>query len=353
MLTRTLRGRLPAVRQWGRPGPSSALLAAGLISLTVCAGCGSVHTSVELGPPRKLAIAINTPPSALYAPIYEALANGDFARGALAVSVSAPAAGQTPLAALTQGSASVAIASEPELLAARDAGAQLVAIGALVRGPLESIISLRSRPINSPTQLIGKVVATNGTALADAELATFLASANIPLSRVHVISTSNLNNALTDHKAIATVGGLWNYDAVALTLARHNNRVIQMDAAGVPTFTDLAIVVRLGEAHRDGALLRAFLQSLTRGAAAARADPQAAAALLAKLNPSLSKRFELAALLATEAVALPTGAGQPFGYQNPSQWRSLGTWMIAHGLLHHANTAGLAITNEFLPGQGE
>ena len=41
----------------------------------------------------------------------------------------------------------------------------------------------------------------------------------------------------------------------------------------MPTYSGLVIVVRVGEAHYDGPLLRAFLQSLTRGERAVAADP--------------------------------------------------------------------------------
>jgi ABC-type nitrate/sulfonate/bicarbonate transport system substrate-binding protein len=337
MPTRTLRGR-------------GALLAASLISLTVCVGCGAVHTNTSLGPARRVVVALPGPASALYAPIFEAMQNGDFARGALSVSTTSTG---SPLSSLASGSASIAIASEPALLSARDSGEQLVAIGALERAPLDAIISLSSRPVSRPSQLIGKTVATTGTPLATAELATYLGTANIPISRVHTTTPGNLNNALTTHKALATVGGLWDYDAVALALSHHKNKAIPIDSAGVPAFTQLAIVVRLGEAHHDGALLRAFLQSLTRGESAARANPQAAVATLASFNPSLSKALERAVLLATDPVSSPVGAGEPYGFQNQFQWVKFGTWMLNHGLIHHVPHAGLAITDEFLPGQGE
>ncbi|HEX2702172.1 MAG TPA: ABC transporter substrate-binding protein [Solirubrobacteraceae bacterium] len=340
MQTRFLRGH-------------GALLAAGVISLAVCAGCGVVHTRTTLGGTRKLVVAIGGMPSALYAPIYEGIANGDFARGALSVSVSAPAGGETVLNALSAGQASVAITSEPALLAARAAGSRLVAIGALVQAPLESIISLASHPITTPRQLLGKTVASTGTPLAAAALATFLAPAGIASSRLHTIDAgSDVEAPLTQRKAVAIVGGLWNYDAVALDLSHHQASVIRLPSAGVPSFSELVVVVRTGEAHRDGGLLRAFLQSLTRSEQAVRANPGATASLLATVNPRLSRRFELAVLLASAPATEPP-AGEPFGYQQPNAWVRFGDWMSAHDLLKGSAQSGYAVTDEFLPGQGE
>ena len=340
MQTRFLRGH-------------GALLAAGVISLAVCAGCGVVQTRTTLGTPRQLVVAISGAPSALYAPIYEGIADGDFARGALSVSTTAPASGETALEALSAGQASVAISSEPALLAARASGSRLVAIGALVQVPLESIISLESHPVTTPRQLLGKTVATTGTPLAAAALATFLAPAGISASRVHTLDAGgDVDAPLTGRKAVASIGGLWNYDAVALELAHHQASVIRLPSAGVPSFSELVVVVRVGEAHYDGGLLRAFLQSLTRGEQAVRANPGAVASLLERLDPTLSRRFELAVLLASAPATEPS-AGEPFGYQSPNAWLTFGNWMSAHGLLKGSPQSGIAVTDEFLPGQGE
>jgi ABC-type nitrate/sulfonate/bicarbonate transport system substrate-binding protein len=329
------------------------LLAASLIAATACAGCGEVTTRTTLGPSRPVVVATDGAPSALIAPIYEGIANGDFALGALSVSVS-PEAGAAPaLAALSTGRATLAVVSEPDLLAARASGSQLVAIGALVQGPLESIISLRSRPIGAPRQLIGKAVATTGSPLAAAELASFLAPAAIPSSRVRTIDAgSDVDAPLVARKAVASVGGLWDYDAVALAMAHHAPSVIRVTSAGVPSFSELVLVARVGEARHDGALLRAFLQSLTRAEQAVKADPGAVASLLAKLNPPTGRPFALAVLLASGPITEPP-EGDPFGYQNPNAWITFGRWMSSHGLLSHPTDGGFAITDEFLPGQGE
>jgi putative hydroxymethylpyrimidine transport system substrate-binding protein len=340
MLTRSLRGH-------------AALFASGLICLLACAGCGEVATRTTLGPLRGVVVATDGSPSGLYAPIYEGIANGDFARGALSVSVNVSASAPAALSALSAGSASLAVTSEPALLAARASGAKLVAIGALVQGPLESIISLGSHPVSAPAQLVGKTVATNGTALATAELASFLAQAAIPPGRVHTIDAGgDVDAPLLTRKAVASIGGLWDYDAVALALAHHKPSVIRMPAIGVPSFSELVIVARIGEAHYDGPLLRAFLQSLTIAQRAVRTNPGAVASLLARANPHLSARLELAVILATEPASAPP-AGDPFGYQNPTAWEAFGNWMSSHGLLTAPTDGGYAITDEFLPGQGE
>jgi putative hydroxymethylpyrimidine transport system substrate-binding protein len=298
-------------------------------------------------------VALPGPPSAVYGPLYAAQAAGDFAAGALRVQL-IPAPGGDSLRALESHDATIAVASEPDLLAARDGGQQLVAIGALVGQPLDAIVSLARRPVTSGSQLAGTTVATDGTPLAGAELATVLGSAHVPTSRVRVIAApAGLTAPLASHRAAAALGGPWPTEVVTLERGRHQPGVLELPRAGVPAYSGLVLVVRIDEAHYDGVLLRAFLQSLSRGAGALAANPAGATAAIASAAPGSSAavaRDELAKV--APLVAAPR-AGKPFGYQDPLAWRSFGHWMHAEGLLRHADDGAAAITDEFLPGQGE
>jgi putative hydroxymethylpyrimidine transport system substrate-binding protein len=329
-----------------------ALLAASLICTALCAGCGELHVGTKLGPPRGLTVAIDAEPSALFAPLYEAQAHGDFALGALNVTIEPPT-GSGALAALESGGAQVAIVSEPALLSARDSGAQLVAIGALIRQPLDGIVSLAGQPIATAAALAGRTIAISRTPLAAAELTAALASAHLQPSRVHrLVVAGDPLSALRARRAVAALGGLWPTDAVTLQLAHQRAQVLEIQQAGVPTFSQLVLVVRLDEAQHDGPLLRAFLESLTRGERAIQSNPAKAIAALVKLNPGLSARFERAVLALTLPISSPSDPSKPFGYQDPYAWQTFGAWMHRNGLLAHAPNAGLAITDEFLPGQG-
>lgn len=339
-------------RAGGHRRPKLPLLRRAPFALVVglaCAGCGVLHANTStVAPPRTLNVVLNGQPSALYAPLYVGAADGAFARGALSVSLSAAGTDAGALSALSSGRAQVAVVSEPAVLAARASGERIVAIGALANGPLEAMISLHK--LGSAKALAGKTVATDGTQFAAAEVASYLASGGVTPTQVHLVTGQD--QSLLSHRAYALLGR-WDLDAVALALARRNPSVVRVESAGVPSYTDLAIVVRVHTARYQGALLRAFLQSVGRAEAATRANPTAAAQVLVRANPGLTLGFELAALSATQGDARAAGAGQPFGYQNPVRWQAFGAWMAAHSLLRTAALAGDTITDEFLPGQGE
>jgi putative hydroxymethylpyrimidine transport system substrate-binding protein len=331
------------------------LLAASLICTALCAGCGEVHFPTPVGHPRPLAVATDGPPSALYASLYMARADGQFARGALAVTIEQRSEAGA-LAAVESGAAAVAIVSEPALLAARDRGGGLVAIGALERQPLDGFVSLASRPLASAHALAGHTIAVSSTPLAQAELASALASAGLARSAVHVIALAagGAAGVLGSHRAAATLGAPWPLVSAQLQQSHERANVLEIQQAGVPSYSQLVIAVRVNEARYDGPLLRAFLQSLTRGQRAVAADPAAAAKTLAKVNPRLSAAFERAVLAQLEPIASGVATAEPFGFQNPYAWAAFGSWMASHGLIRHGGTAtALAITDEFLPGQGE
>ena len=302
------------------------------------------------GAPRPLTVAINSSPNALLAPLFVARADGEVAAGALAVSIVEPP-GADSLAALDAGEADIAIASEPALLAARHAGRRLVAIGVLVRRPLEALVSLAGHPISSVAQLAHRTVATTGTPFARALLTSALRSAHLSPGQVRQISTGDLNAALTSQRAVASLSDAWPLDSAALAAAAHPAHVLALGAGTVPAYNGLVIVVRVGEARTRGPLLRAFLQSLTRGAHAVFADPAAAAATLAKAHRGTSEARERAALTLTIPLSEPSGS-DTFGYQDPVVWRAFARWLHAHGLPADPADAGFALTDEFLPGQG-
>ena len=78
---------------------------------------------------------------------------------------------------MAAGRVDLAVSYEPEVLRARSNGLHVVAVGALVRGPLTSIISLPKAKIDKPEDLKGKTVGTAGIDYQHAYLQTILEQA--------------------------------------------------------------------------------------------------------------------------------------------------------------------------------
>lgn len=336
-----------------KTSPFAALLALCALALTACGTARNVTT--EPSKTKRFTVMLDWFPNADHAPLYAAIANGDFRAVGLDVQPVVPSESDEPLKLLAAGKVDMAISYEPQLLLARDEGLKVVSIGALVQRPLTSIIAPGSAHISSVAQLAGKKVGTAGIPYQAVELRTALQNAGVNPSKVQEVNVGfNLVPAMLSHQVAATLGGFWNYEGIQLQLLHKHPTVIPINEAGVPNYDELVLVVRSEEAHHDGVDLRAFMQALTRGERQVRADPQAAAKLIMAANPSLEAKLELESIKQTLPAAQPAEAGRPYGYQDPNQWAAFGAWMYGKGLLQgNPDTTGLPpFTNEYLPGEG-
>jgi putative hydroxymethylpyrimidine transport system substrate-binding protein len=327
---------------------------AGIAALTlVLAGCGEKKDQLSPAKAQSLTLMLDYFPNADHVGIYQALAEGDFARAGLDVHVQVPSDPAAPIGLLSAGKADIAISYEPELLLARDKGLALEAVGAIVQKPLTSIVSIGSKHIRRPADLRGKRVGDAGIPYQRAYLATILARAGVPPSSVKETNVGfNLVPAMLSGQVDATLGAYWNYEAIQLAEKGRRPNVIRMEQVGVPTYDELVLVVRRSALASKTDEIRRFVQALARGYESARSDPQAAVGSLVRANPGLDPKFQLASVRATLPVFFPSGPGQPWGWQDPAQWNAYGQWMLAHHLISNPSAVVDASTNEVLAGQG-
>lgn len=329
----------------------AAALAALLLAL---AGCGEKQDAIQpSAAKRSLTLMLDYLPNPDHVGLYAALANGDFARAGLDVKVQTPSDPAAPLKLLAAGKVDLAISYEPELLIARDKGEQLVSVAAISQVPLTTLMSLK-RSVRTPADLRGGRVGTAGIPYQSAYLTTILAHAGVPRSSVKETNVGfNLVPAMLSKKVDATLGAYWNVEGVQLARAGKHPRIVRMEQVGVPTYDELVIVARKDTLANRGDDVRAFVQALARGYAAARADPQAATDALVRAAPDLDKGFALASVKASLPAFFPTGANEPWGWQDPAAWQAYERWMFQNDLIGvMPNQGATAYTNEFLAGQG-
>jgi putative hydroxymethylpyrimidine transport system substrate-binding protein len=291
-------------------------------------------------------------PNADHAGIYAAQANGNFKQAGLDLKIRQPTDAAAPLKQVAAGRADLAISYEPEVLRARDKGLKVVAVGALVREPLTSIISLPASKIRSPKDLKGTTVGTAGIDYQSAYLRTVLLDAGVNPNTVKERNVGfGLNQSLLTKKVDATLGAFWNVEGVELALKRKHPRIIKIQDAGVPTYDELVIVANEDALARDGDKIRAFISALSRGTRALAADPSKEIDGLLDANPDLDAKLQRASLKVTLPLLLPA-KGATFAYQDPKQWQEFTAWMLENKLVTKIPDAGGAFTNRFLPGRG-
>lgn len=323
-----------------------------LLLVALGAGCGEKEDILEPGEPRELTLMLDYVPNADHAGIYAAEANGDFADAGLDVTIRQPPDPAAPIKHVAAGRVDVAISYEPQVLRARDQGLRVVSVGALVRKPLTSIISLPKENVRTPADLAGKTVGTAGIDYQSAYLRTILTDAGVDPSSVTERNVGfNFTPALLTGRVDATLGAFWNYEGTQLRLAGREPRVIRMDEAGVPTYDELVLVANESALERDGGNIRAFIAALARGTRRVARDPERGVEALLDVDAGLDPRLERAVLEVTLPLLLPA-EGRPFGWQAPGEWQAFAAWMRENRLLTEIPDARGAFTNEFLPGQG-
>jgi putative hydroxymethylpyrimidine transport system substrate-binding protein len=192
----------------------------------------------------KFNIILDYFPNADHAGIYAAQAAGDYDRAGLDVDIKPPPDPSAPLKLLRTGQADVVISYEPELLLARDKGADLVSVAALVQKPLTTLMTLDGT-IHSPADLRDKRVGTAGIPYQTAYLKTILEDAGVDPKSVEETHVGyNLVPAMLSRKVDATLGAFWNYEGTDLRRRGRKPTILKMDKLGVPTYDELIIVAR-------------------------------------------------------------------------------------------------------------
>jgi putative hydroxymethylpyrimidine transport system substrate-binding protein len=208
--------------------------------------------------------------------------------------------------------------------------------------------------IKDVKDLKGKKVGTAGIPYQSAYLKTIATEAGIDPSSIDEVNVGfNLVPSMLSKKVDATLGAFWNYEGVQLQRQHKDPKIIRMEQVGVPTYQELVFVADTDRLREKGVggVMRRFLQAVSRGAKAVKADPNVGADALVKANADLDRGLQLASIKATLPVFFPENETFPWGYMNADEWKAYGQWMLDNKLVKTLPTP-TSLTNEFLPGRG-
>jgi ABC-type nitrate/sulfonate/bicarbonate transport system substrate-binding protein len=329
-------------------GSLTALLAALALLAGLVAGCGDDDEPAAEGPTEKVDLILDWFPNADHAGVYGAIEEDYFAEEGLEVSAVIPSDPTASLKQVGTGRAPFAISYEPEVLIARSQGVPVVAVGAIVVHPLNSVIARTDRGVARPRDLEGKTVGVAG-APSDRPLldAVVRADGGDPAT----VETANvgfgLSPALAAGKVDAVIGAYWNIELVELERQEVPVTAFRLEENGVPDYDELVVVTSDEIVRERPELVERFLRGLRAGQDWAATDQAGAVEHLAAANPDLD------AELAREQVEL-TGdllspADEPTLNVSPAEWSEFAEWMLANGLLAEPVDVDEAVTDRFVP----
>ena len=313
-----------------------------LVAALAVAACGS-------GGGDRFDLALDFYVNPDHAGIYTALENGYFEDAGLDVRPQVPSDPSAPIKQVAAGRVDLAISYEPEVVLARDQGLDVIAVAALVNGPLTSLISLPEAGIESAADLTGKTVVTAGIPYQAAYLETILDRAGVDPDSVDQVDVGfNLMQPLIAGRADAMFGGFLNVEGVDLAERGLDPRVVPVDRLGVPTYDELVLVADGDRLRDDPEPIRDFLAALERGTYAAARDPQAATDALAAAGNGLDPELTRAEVDKTLPRLLPPG-DMPYGWMDPKRWQRFADYLYDAGQVETGPNAADLLTNALLP----
>jgi putative hydroxymethylpyrimidine transport system substrate-binding protein len=306
-------------RRYRDRGVRQVLVILASLAAVVLAGCGAAGTD---RPDAEETLLLDFQPNGVHAGIYLAVDRGyDEAEG-VEVTVRRPGASTDALKLLQSGRADAAILDIHDLGIAREKGADVVGVAAMVQRPLAAVIA---RPgITTPRRLRGKRVGVTGLPSDDAVL-----RAVAPGARPVTIGFAAVKALLSGR--VDAVTAFWDVEGVELKRRRPGVKEFRVDDFGAPRYPELMLVVNRTtiEDRRDE--VDALIRALQRGYSETQADPESAVQAMLDREEGLDAA-SLAAQL--DAVAPALTAGVPaFGFLDRARLRAWAAWDLKTGIL--------------------
>lgn len=253
-----------------------AALAASIGLLAGCGGSDGGGTSAgpsttPAEPATTLDLTLDFAANAVHTGLYVAQERGLFRRADLAVRIRVPGSGADGAKLLAAGRTDVAIMDIHDVALAREEGADLVAIGAIVQRPLAAVLARAS--VRRPRELQGRTVGVTGLPSDDAALDQIVRGDGGDPAKVRRVTIGfEAVGSVVSAKVSAAIG-FWNAEGVALTARRPRTRIFRLDAFGAPRYPELLLVATSKTLREQGDAVLRLTKAVAAGYAAVASTP--------------------------------------------------------------------------------
>jgi NitT/TauT family transport system substrate-binding protein/putative hydroxymethylpyrimidine transport system substrate-binding protein len=233
------------------------------------AACGTAS------PDAPATIALDFTPNAVHAPLY--MAGG-------ALNIRKPGAGPDSLKLVSTGKVDLGVLDIHDLAIAREQGVDVVAVGVLVGKPLAALMA--QPDVGRPRDLAGRTVGVSGLPSDPAFLRAIVTDDGGDYAKVKqvTIGFNAVSRLLT--KRVDAVPAFWNAEGVVLKARGLDANEFRVEDYGAPPYPEVVLVTARETLETKRAAIEAALKAIRGGVAAARKDPDAATAKIAKAAES-------------------------------------------------------------------
>ncbi len=296
--------------------PCLALLA---VMLGGCAPGG-----VQAQRQQELSVLLEAPTSAVHAGIYVAAQRGFDKGEGLTLKIQRPRATTRPLASLRTERADAAIIPLEDFARARVAGADIVAVMALIQTPRLAVLA--SAPFKRPRQLTGAKVGVPPGREPRALLETMISSDGGDFDGTKIISLPEAaTEALEKERADAVVTRRDSASSMREGAGKHVS-VMLPERYGVPDHPGLLVVVNQTTLADNPDGVRSLARTLQRGYHAAQVDPESTVEAMLEREPRLDRATLLAGI--DDVGSSWTAGAATFGELRSPQLQRWQKWAI-------------------------
>lgn len=274
-----------------------------LVPASVLAGCGGSQSPRG---DRPVSLVLDFTTNAVHAGIYLAHARGyDDAEG-VPISIRRPSQSTDSVTRLLSGRADFAIMDIHDLAIARQQGADVVGVMALVQTPLAAVITAPG--VRSPRQLQGRSAGVTGLPSDVAVLRSVVRGAGGDPAQVRRVTIGFTAVQSLLGGRVDAVTAFWNVEGVELAARRPGFRQFRVERYGAPSYPELVLTTSRELLQDEPDLVKATVRALRRGYGEAIADPESAVTALTAADRSLRASTATAQLRAV-SPSFTAGAG--------------------------------------------
>jgi putative hydroxymethylpyrimidine transport system substrate-binding protein len=244
-------------------------------------GCGDDESpDGSAKAPEKAVIALDFIANAVHAPIYAAVREGLDRKRGVDLEIRTPGSGPDGLKLLAAGRVDMAVLDIHDLGIARDKGADVVGVGALVQKPLAAIIAQKS--VSRPRDLEGMKVGVSGLPSDPAVLDAVMRDDGGDFRKVKQVTIGfNAVPNLAEDK-VAAVPAFWNAEGVALKERGIAVNEFRVDDFGAPPYPEVVLITTRRNLDTQRAKVEGVVRAIGDGIEAVKSDPDAAVEDIAK-----------------------------------------------------------------------
>ena len=242
-----------------------------VVSLTV--GCGEADDQ-KAAKPVSAVIGLDFTPNAIHAPIYMAVRNGYDRKHGVALRIRPPGSSPDSLKLLASGRADLAVLDIHDLGIAREQGADVVGVGALVQRPLAAIIA--QPEIRRPRELAGRRVGVSGLPSDPALLRAVVEDDGGDYAKVRQVTIGFAAVPNLIEKKIDGVPAFWNAEGVTLHQRGVRTREFRVDDYGAPPYPEVVVFTTRKTLERRRRMVEGVVKALRDGTESVLSDPEPA-----------------------------------------------------------------------------